>query len=327
MFYEASLIRDAMRIGQFIFYYYLLYYRLTVAEILAELEDFDGVLQNTDIYAIPPLDGNNTDEDSDASDDEHEANVNHLGPKMLATEGEIEVNDVHEWDESDDEPLSKHKRTGSSSMASFVRSGVNNWRKMEPFYDIDTQCEIIPPSAEVQSGKTPTDFFELFFSEKIILHCVEQTNLYALQRNDDVNVTIEDMKVFIGGMLMSGYAKYPNKRLYWSNKSDTPKLLSNSMRLNRFEKILKNFHLNDNTQFQANDRLYKIRPLVTHLNQEFLKHGGIDENLSIDESMIPYYGKHYAKQYIRGKPIRFGFKNWALNSSEGFMIHFDIYTG
>lgn len=28
--------------------------------------------------------------------------------------------------------------------------------------------------------------------------------------------------------------------------------------------------------------------------------------------MIPFYGKHYAKQYIKGKPIRFGFKNWAL---------------
>lgn len=47
----------------------------------------------------------------------------------------------------------------------------------------------------------------------------------------------------------------------------------------------------------------------------------------IDESMIPYYGKHYAKQYIRGKPIRFGFKNWALISANGCMGQFDIYMG
>ncbi|XP_036317388.1 piggyBac transposable element-derived protein 3-like [Rhagoletis pomonella] len=51
----------------------------------------------------------------------------------------------------------------------------------------------------------------------------------------------------------------------------------------------------------------------------------MDENLSIDESMIPYYGRHYAKQYIRGKSIRFGFKNWALNSSDGYMLQFDVY--
>ena len=28
----------------------------------------------------------------------------------------------------------------------------------------------------------------------------------------------------------------------------------------------------------------------------------------MDEVMIPYYGRHSAKQYIRGKPIRYGFK-------------------
>ncbi|KAI4455989.1 transposase is4 [Holotrichia oblita] len=43
--------------------------------------------------------------------------------------------------------------------------------------------------------------------------------------------------------------------------------------------------------------------------------------------MVPYYGIHYAKQYVRGKPIRFGFKNWALCSNEGYMVSFDIDTG
>lgn len=56
-------------------------------------------------------------------------------------------------------------------------------------------------------------------------------------------------------------------------------------------------------------------------------HGGLEEHLYVDESMIPYYGRHYAKQFIRGKPIRFGFKNWAICSSTGYMIAFEIYTG
>ncbi|CAH2088127.1 unnamed protein product [Euphydryas editha] len=43
--------------------------------------------------------------------------------------------------------------------------------------------------------------------------------------------------------------------------------------------------------------------------------------------MIPYYGKHYAKQFIRGKPIRFGYKNWALCTSPGYMVAFSVYTG
>jgi hypothetical protein len=43
--------------------------------------------------------------------------------------------------------------------------------------------------------------------------------------------------------------------------------------------------------------------------------------------MIPYYGRHFAKQYIKGKPIRFGYKNWALCASTGYMYAFDIYMG
>nr|XP_023018967.1 piggyBac transposable element-derived protein 3-like [Leptinotarsa decemlineata] len=52
-----------------------------------------------------------------------------------------------------------------------------------------------------------------------------------------------------------------------------------------------------------------------------------DQEKENDESMIPYYGKHHAKQYIKGKPIRFGYKNWALCSNTGYMVSFDIYTG
>lgn len=43
--------------------------------------------------------------------------------------------------------------------------------------------------------------------------------------------------------------------------------------------------------------------------------------------MIPYYGKHYYKQFIRGKPIRYGFKNWAMCASSGNMTAFSLYTG
>lgn len=63
------------------------------------------------------------------------------------------------------------------------------------------------------------------------------------------------------------------------------------------------------------DKLYKIHPVIAHLNEHFIEHGYLEKHISIDESMIPYYGKHYAKHYINVKPIRFGFKNWALCSN------------
>jgi len=47
--------------------------------------------------------------------------------------------------------------------------------------------------------------------------------------------------------------------------------------------------------------------------------------LSIDESMVPYFGRHSCKQFIRGKPIRFGYKLWCLNTNTGYLMQFEPY--
>ena len=49
------------------------------------------------------------------------------------------------------------------------------------------------------------------------------------------------------------------------------------------------------------------------------------KNLSFDESLVPYFGKHSCKQYIRCKPIIFGFKLWVNSSSMGVPYHVSIY--
>ena len=157
--------------------------------------------------------------------------------------------------------------------------------------------------------------------------CLQLLRKPIQQKNKELNSTKGELYVLLGGMLLSGYAKYPNKRMFWNPTEDILTIFKNSMRLNRFEMLLRHIHFNDNANIDRSDRLFKIRPLLNSLNENFKKHGGLDEHLSIDESMIPYYGKHYAKQYIKGKPIRFGFKNWALCSSNGYMISFEIYTG
>ncbi len=52
------------------------------------------------------------------------------------------------------------------------------------------------------------------------------------------------------------------------------------------------------------------------------------EKLSIDESMVPYFGKHSAKMYIKGKAIHFGYnKLWAICGADGYPYKLKIYTG
>ena len=46
------------------------------------------------------------------------------------------------------------------------------------------------------------------------------------------------------------------------------------------------------------------------------------------EHMVRYYGHHCMKQFIHGKPIRYGFKQWAMCCEEaGYCFHFELYEG
>lgn len=54
---------------------------------------------------------------------------------------------------------------------------------------------------------------------------------------------------------------------------------------------------------------FQVRPIFNNLNKAgkwFLSAGS--GSYSVDEIMVPYYGRHSTKQYIRGKPIRYGYK-------------------
>ena len=74
---------------------------------------------------------------------------------------------------------------------------------------------------------------------------------------------------------------------------------------------------------------FKIAPTIEMINERFLKFSGFfSRNLNIHEQLIQYYGRHFLKQFIGGKPKRFGYKNWAICcSSKENCFHFDLYGG
>lgn len=58
-----------------------------------------------------------------------------------------------------------------------------------------------------------------------------------------------------------------------------------------------------------------------------MQFGVFAHNLSVDEQMIAYYGRHSLKMFIRGKPIRFGYKYWVVASATGYCFSFIPYAG
>jgi hypothetical protein len=79
------------------------------------------------------------------------------------------------------------------------------------------------------------------------------------------------------------------------------------MSRNTFRAIKRNLHLSNNN-LDKNDKFSKLRLIFTSLNKRSLQFGIFTHNnLSIDEQMVPYFGRHSAKMFIKSKPVRFGF--------------------
>ena len=94
-----------------------------------------------------------------------------------------------------------------------------------------------------------------------------------------------------------------------------------------FLSITQNIHLADNNVLDKNDMLAKVRPYLNILNENFTQFNIFTKNLSIDEQMIPYFGKHSNKMFIKGKPVRFNYKAWCLCSSTGYLYQCDVFSG
>ena len=84
------------------------------------------------------------------------------------------------------------------------------------------------------------------------------------------------------------------KRLEFDNGDDLGvQPIKCAMSRERYQVILSNLHLNDNAKMDSDkkDKLYKVRPILDHLNQRFSQNRSLSEHLCVDESMIKFKGR------------------------------------
>ena len=84
-------------------------------------------------------------------------------------------------------------------------------------------------------------------------------------------------------------------------------------------------HFADNLKLTPGHKMSKISPLYDMMNKNLVQFDIFHSLVSIDESMVPYFGRHSAKMFIKGKPIRFGYKIWCICGNDGFPYHMKIY--
>ncbi|XP_063856907.1 uncharacterized protein LOC135098455 [Scylla paramamosain] len=74
------------------------------------------------------------------------------------------------------------------------------------------------------------------------------------------------------------------------------------------------------------DRLFKVRPVLDHLQSKF-RSIPMQQMCCIDEMIVPLKGNSYLKQYIPSKPHKWGFKVFALCDTSGILNDLHVYDG
>lgn len=287
----------------------------------------DETMDIEDIYVEPPEVSALTDEDSGDEDDD--GDLNRLSGRQLRAQAELK--------------LGNNRRVGSSDEIADVREEENpcqktsrkRQKKETKTYlwakgDLQSRGNAFPiPDFSRYSELSPIELFELFWTEDIYSYLLDETRKYALFKNyQDPHITLDEIKCVFGIFILSGYNRKPGRRFYWDSKADMEHpMVKNAMRRNRFEQVLQFLHLADNNSPDQMDKAWKVRPLMDKMKAQFLEHFTPEEEINYDESMVKYFGRHSCKQFIRGKPIRFGYKMWSLNTRGGYLINFDIYQG
>ncbi len=176
---------------------------------------------------------------------------------------------------------------------------------------------------------SPFEIFMRYFDVSVSDLIIQQSELYAHRDKNNPQFTLERVSLwkFTGTVILSGYHRLPQEKLYWSKDSDVGvDIVREALTKNEFVTIKKYIHLADNEQLDRNDKMAKVTPLIEKLNANLMQFGVFSKNLSVDEQMVPYFGPHSCKMTIRNKPIRFGYKLWVI-AGDGYPFKVEIYTG
>ena len=134
-------------------------------------------------------------------------------------------------------------------------------------------------------------------------------------------MTVEKVKAFATILLVSGYVGLPKQEMYWERPEDCHNLVVSAMMAkNEFLECKRYLHLADNNALNTSGKFAKVRTLFNAINEQCILN--YQPNQYVDKSMVPYFGKHEAKQYIHGKPIKFGFKLWVIATPLEYFIRF-----
>ena len=298
----------------------------------SEDED-DEKLKSAQIFIQPPVNCNDMNSDIDSGEEnvaDGDARVSSgnqlLGCAVLEmklTKGKVvRGNDDEQSKTNDNQDLPrKSKKKKKKSKVKHINKG-----KQSDLPVID-DFEWNLPIPALESHELPSSLFEKFLTDDILKSFRNTSGRYA-QNNGNYSYKLElhDLKAFMAILLINGYVDLPQRPMFWECSIDIHNdAVSSMMSKNRFDEIMKYLHLAYNTSLDPNDKFSKVRPLLDKLIEQYLSNYLPEHRVIIDKSMVPYFGRHGCKQFIKNKPVKFRYKLCVAATPLGYAIQFYPY--
>ncbi|GBP70313.1 PiggyBac transposable element-derived protein 3 [Eumeta japonica] len=214
---------------------------LNVHEIISALED-DNLTISADIFITPPENDDLSDEDSGSED---AVEISNLGRRQLLAEAEVRrtvssLEGILENVEGIDQEEEEEQPTTSEAIEPPAKKAkimvTRKWRHT----DISAKPEKETTTPEFVLDKdNPLEFFD----DQVLELLRSSTEKNAIAKGHvNFRLTIEEVKNFIGILLLSGYNSVSRYRMYWDQSIDTHHSgVASCMTRNRFEELLRFF--------------------------------------------------------------------------------------
>ncbi|XP_068451459.1 piggyBac transposable element-derived protein 4 [Clinocottus analis] len=266
---------------------------------------------------------------------------------------------------SEEEPHPPTTQRGSASSRR-PRGRGRGWRGMrssearlltstteESWNDIDVQ-DIMPPLPTFRPTHPPgpklictttytaLQLFQLYFTNSTLQTIIKNTNDFGSAHSKPyapwINLTLQDMFSFMSLVVYFGIVKCRSFTDYWrGGKLYSMSFPKHVMSGKKFFKIVRSLHLNSMVADAANelkrgtaafDKLAKIKPLYEEIKEACKRNYHPGQEISIDERMVATKSRIGIKQYMKNKPVRWGYKLFVLaDSSNGYTWDFSVYEG
>jgi hypothetical protein len=216
----------------------------------------------------------------------------------------------------------------------------------------DTSPSYHPPSSnftvnvglnvDIANSDDVISFVNLFITDEFFEFICDWMNLYVEQVTSVVPhplmkysvvqtwkpVTMPELKQFLGLVFVTGIIEKLDLKMYWTVGPvfEIP-IFSKTMFRNHFESIMSLLHFSDSSQYENNtDRLYKVRPILEKLNDNFSLVYTPQQKIALDEGMLAWSGRLQFHVYNPAKITKYGIvMRMVCEPTTGYICKLMIY--